>query len=51
MLQISIPLPIEAVQTKITTLLSGIENVIVSAENTYQKLVEYKNGLLQKLFI
>lgn len=51
MLQISIPLPIEAVQTKITTLLSGIENVIVSAENTYQKLFEYKNGLLQKLFI
>lgn len=51
MLQISIPLPTVAVQIRITTLLSGIDNTIISAGNTYQKLVEYKNGLLQKLFI
>lgn len=51
MMQISIPLPTEAVQTRITALLSGIDKTIITAENTYQKLVEYKNGLLQKLFI
>ena len=51
MMQISIPLPTEAIQTKITALLSGIDNAIITAENIYKKLVEYKNGLLQNLFI
>lgn len=51
MMQISISLPSETIQTKIVTLLSGIDNNIILAETIYQELVEYKSGLLQQLFI